>query len=299
MQWMNFSDYARQIRSIGREVNPDTLQATRRLLSPLVPLPDPAEVHVERDVQYGANERHRMDIFTPAGGFEPSRPLLVFVHGGGFIAGDKHSEGSPFYSNVGAWAVRNGCNGITMTYRLAPQHPWPSGLEDIHQVVRYLRHAGREHGIDPDCLFLMGQSAGAAHAASYVAHPELYAPFGHGLSGLILLSGLYDFLRMEVGPMERAYLGDDSARYEARSSLAGVVKSNVPLLVSMAEYDPPVFEQQGLELLSAYQKRHQHLPHFVYATGQNHLSVALALGLEGDLLGPQLQGFIDEYSRYR
>lgn len=293
---MNFGDFSRQIRSIGREINPDTLQATRRLLSPMVALPDPAEVRVERDVQYGANERHRMDIFTPAGGFEAQRPLLLFVHGGGFIAGDKHSEGSPFYSNVGDWAVRNGCNGITMTYRLAPQHSWPAALEDIHQVFRFLGHTGQAHGVDPACVFLMGHSAGAAHAASYVAHPELHAPLGHDLCGLVLLSGLYDFTSMEVGPMERAYIGDDSARYEARSSLTGLVKSHVPLLVSIAEYDPPVFEQQGLQLLTAYQKCHQHLPHFVYATGQSHLSMALALGLDGDLLGPALKGFIDAYS---
>lgn len=296
---MNFVEYARQIRSIGREVNPETLQATRALLTPLVSPLDPAEVKVERDVQYSANERCRMDIFTPAAGFDPKRPILVFVHGGGFIAGDKHMEGSPFYSNIGAWAVRNGCNGITMTYRLAPIYQWPSGIDDIHHLIRFIRHEGAEHGLDSDCIFLMGQSAGAAHAASYVAHPDLYAPFGHGLSGVILLSGLYNFTSMPIGPMERSYIGDDFTLYEARSSLTGLLASNLPMMVTVAENDPPLFEQQGLELLTAYQKKHLHLPHFVYAAGQNHLSVALALGLECDLIGPRLKNFIDEYSHYR
>jgi len=296
---MDKVDYIRRIRSIGREVNPDTVVATRALLTPLVQAPDPAIVHVERDLAYGSNERQRLDVFTPATGYEPKRPILIFVHGGGFIAGDKHSEGSPFYSNIGQWAVLNGYNCITLTYRLAPQYQWPSGVEDLNLLMRFIRHEGSEHGIDSDCIFLMGQSAGAAHAAAYAAHQEIYAPFGHGLSGLILLSGLYDWTSMEMGPTERSYIGDDFTLYEARSSLQGLLACQLPLLVTLAELDPPLFERQGLQLLEAYQHKHHHLPQFVYAAGQNHMSVAMALGLEVDLVGPQLKAFIDEYSRYR
>ncbi|MGA0806670.1 MAG: alpha/beta hydrolase [Pseudohongiellaceae bacterium] len=296
---MDKVDYIRRIRSIGREVNPDTVIATRALLTPLVQAPDPAMVRVVRDLAYGSNERQRLDVYTPAAGYEPKRPILIYVHGGGFVAGDKHSEGSPFFSNIGQWAVQNGYNCITMTYRLAPQHQWPSGVEDLNLLLRFIRHEGNEHGLDSDCIFLMGQSAGAAHAASYVAHPEIHAPFGHGLSGLILLSGLYDWTTMDMGQLERSYIGDDVTLYEARSSLQGLVDCQLPLLVTLAELDPPVFERQGMQLLSAYQHKHQHLPHFVYAAGQNHMSVAMALGLEVDLVGPQLKAFIDEYSRYR
>jgi acetyl esterase/lipase len=296
---MDKVEYIRRIRSIGREVNPDTVVATRALLTPLVTALDPAVVRVTRDLAYGNNERQRLDVFTPAKGYEPQRPVLIYVHGGGFVAGDKHSEGSPFFSNIGQWAVQNGYNCITMTYRLAPQYQWPSGVEDLNLLMRFIRHEGHEHGLDSACIFLMGQSAGAVHAASYAAHPEIYAPFGHGLSGLILLSGLYDWTSMEIGPLERSYLGDDFTLYEARSSLQGLLDCQLPLLVTLAELDPPVFESQGLQLLSAYQHKHQHLPQFVYAAGQNHMSVAMALGLEVDLVGPQLKAFIDEFSRYR
>ena len=56
-----------------------------------------------------------------------SRPVLVFVHGGGFTGGNKSTPGSPFYDNVPLWAARNGLVGVNITYRLAPQHPWPAG----------------------------------------------------------------------------------------------------------------------------------------------------------------------------
>jgi triacylglycerol lipase len=179
---------------------------------------------------------------------------------------------------------------------LAPQQQWPSGIEDLHLAVQFLRQEGARYGVGQGPLFLMGQSAGAAHVASYLAHPEMYPGFGHELAGAILLSGLYDFTSMQTGPGEEAYLGDDKARYAERSALTGLVECAVPLLVSVAEMDPPVFEQQGLQLLSAWQARHRKLPRFVHGIGQNHLSSALYLGLEGDLLAPQLAAFIREYA---
>ena len=296
---MDKVEYIRRIRSIGREVNPDTVKATRALLTPLVTAPDPAVVRVKRDLAYGNHERQRLDVYTPAAGYEPQRPLLVFVHGGGFVAGDKHSEGSPFFSNIGQWAVLKGYNCVTMTYRLAPHFQWPSGVEDLNLLMRFIGEHGNQHGLDSHSIFLMGQSAGAVHAASYVAHPEIYAPAGHGVSGLILLSGLYDWNSMEIGPAERMYIGDDFTLYEARSSLQGLLECQLPLLVTLAELDPPVFARQGLQLLCAFQEKYLRLPQFVYAAGQNHMSVAMALGLEVDLVGPQLQAFIDEFTRDR
>src|SRR5690606_7787293 len=131
-------------------------------------------------------------------------------------------ENTPFYDNVASWAVRNGCNGVNLTYRLAPAHQWPSGIEDLHAAISFLQAEGAAHGIDAGRVFLMGQSAGAAHAAAYVAHPQIYKPHNHRLAGLILLSGVYNFAG-KAGPLEQAYLGMDKALYARRSSLDGLV----------------------------------------------------------------------------
>lgn len=294
---MQFSDYARAIRAIPRVISQDTVAATLEVTLPLA-APPGADVAVQRNVAYGTDERQKLDIFTPAGGFEPSRPVLIFVHGGGFIGGDKQIPGTPFYDNIGQWAVRNGYNGVTIRYRLAPQHQWPSGVEDLHKVVRFIAEHGAQHGIGPGKVFLMGQSAGASHAASYLAHPQFYAPYGHGLRGVILLSGVYDYA-MKPGPMEAAYLGRDQRLYAERSPLYGLVRSDVPLLVTVAECDPPFFEQQALALLGALHRRKGQLPRCVHMVGQNHFSVAQYLGLDGDVLAPQLRTFIDDYSRSR
>ena len=292
---MQFEQYRTRLAAIGRAVNPETLLATRNLLTPLHDPAPAADVMVVRDIKYGPHERHRLDVFTANGANSGRRPVLMFVHGGGFVAGDKHTEGSPFYSNVGRWAVRNGFDAVTMTYRLAPQHQWPSGIEDLRLAVDYLQDSGVRHGIDVARLFMMGQSAGAAHVAGYVAHANLYAPKPHGLKGVILLSGIYDFLAMPPSPMEPAYLGSDRSVYAARSSLQGIACSDIPMLVTLAEFDPPQFEQQTLALLQAVQQHRGSMPRFVHAVGQNHLSVALYLGLPGDVVSPQLKAFIDEH----
>jgi len=294
---MQFSAYARAIRAIPREITPATINATRELLTPLIK-PFGSDVAVQRDLRYGGHERQRLDVFTPASGFQPARPVLIFVHGGGFVAGDKQMPGTPFYDNIGHWAVRNGYNGINITYRLAPQHQWPAGIEDLHHVLRFIQENGAQHGIGAGKVFLMGQSAGAAHASSYVAHAQRYAPYGHGLRGLILLSGIYDYT-LKPGPMEAAYLGNDQALYASRSSVSGLLNSDLPMLVAIAECDPPYFEEQALALLGRLQQRRGRLPRIVHAIGQNHFSLTLYLGLEGDLLGPQLRSFIDEHSTSR
>ena len=209
---MKFSDLAREIRQLGREINPRTLEATRNLIAPLHNIADPPlDVDVVREVKYGNHDRHRLDIFTSSQNRNHNKPVLIFVHGGGFIAGDKHTPGSPFYDNIAIWAVRNGFNAVNMTYRLAPDFQWPSGIEDIRAAIELIKHKGYEFGIGASKLFLMGQSAGAVHAASYVAHPEFYSPHPHELKGLILLSGLYNFANTKATSLERAYFGDDPA----------------------------------------------------------------------------------------
>jgi triacylglycerol lipase len=146
------------------------------------------------------------------------------------------------------WAVKNGFVGVNVTYRLAPQAPWPAGAEDLAAAVQWVSQNITERGGDPVRIFLMGHSAGAVHVASYVSHPEFYKVKGGGLAGAIMLSGIYDLTATPAGNPEIAYFGADPARYAERSSLQGLLRSNTPLLIAAAELDPPNFVKQ-FELL--------------------------------------------------
>ena len=137
---------------------------------------DPREAFAPFD--YGPDPRHRLDLYREQN--LEDAPVFVFVHGGGFIMGDKRNPPGPFYRNVGDFAARQGWIGVVPTYPLAPDHPWPAGPEAVKRVVTWIRENVAWYGGNPDRIVLSGQSAGAVHVASYIAHNEFHAvPHGN------------------------------------------------------------------------------------------------------------------------
>jgi triacylglycerol lipase len=286
-----------KLRTIGVDITPEMITATAALVAPLHAGTSREGVQITRDLRYGPHERHRLDVFEPQGrGGEPW-PVLLFVHGGGFTTGDKTAPGSPFYDNVGLWAVRSGVIGVTMTYRLAPQFTWPSGSDDVALAVKWVRENIAARGGDVNRVFVMGQSAGAVHVAGYVAREfgdyqgnsprESWRP-----GGAILVSGLYDTDTMEREARFRAYFGTDDAKLENVSFLGALAGSKTPLLAVVAELDPKDFLRQFVVLLEACVRRQVRLPRLVQLTGHNHLTTVWQLNTAGDTLGPELLDFI-------
>lgn len=288
---MNTIQLAKKMEQLGREITIDTMGKARELYEPFHHVEPFEGISIHRDIQYADDERNRLDLFVPVGKANP-RPVLIYVHGGGFVAGDKWTPGTPFFDNVGVWSVQNGLIGINMTYRLAPQHGWPSGIEDMHNLVQWIKKNGSDYAIDIERIYFIGHSAGATHVASYIAHPEIYQPDDHGLAGVILMSGIYDLSSMEHNDNTRAYFGDNTALYGQRSPINSIINVPVPIMLVLAEYDPPIFERQTLAMADALQRRDRKFPWFIHLTGQNHLSGILHLGLPGDLLGGRILDFI-------
>jgi arylformamidase len=286
------SDLPARIRALGDEVTPHTIGATIALCLPLHEGVDNAGVETIRDLAYGPHERHRLDVFAPSRPGNEARPVLLFVHGGGFVAGDKSTPGSPFYDNVGQWATHNDMLGVTMTYRLAPEHRWPSGSEDVARAVQWLREHVGDHGGDPEQIFVMGHSAGAVHTAGYIAREHSVGGTGWRPAGAVLVSGLYDTRSMEKNPFFKAYFGDDVTGAASVSFLAALARTSVPLMAVLAEYDPRDFQRQAIELDAAYVTQHQHWPRFLQLPGHNHLSHVFGLNAPGDRLGPHIRAFV-------
>ncbi|MGD9923428.1 MAG: alpha/beta hydrolase [Pseudorhodoplanes sp.] len=279
------SDISQQIAAIGRVIDP---VKTAAVFAPLHDTEPFAGIQVTRDIPYGPAERNLLDVFV-ADGASGLRPVLIFVHGGGFTGGNKSTPGSPFYDNVPLWAARNGLVGVNMTYRLAPQHPWPAGPEDVGAALHWVADNISKHGGDPSKIVLFGHSAGATHAGTYAAMPQFHGPKGIGIAGLVLTSGIYDLTDFPVNDGYRSYFGNDASRYAARSPIGGLRTLTIPSMVVYAELDPPPFIPQCEKLVAAMAEAPGGKPRALVLPKHSHLSLGYAVGTsDTTLTGPIL-----------
>ena len=281
-------DLAWKLLELGRVID---VPKTAALYAPLAQKEPYAGAKAERDVKYGAAERHLLDVFTPETN-SSARPVLIFIHGGGFTAGNKRNPGSPFYDNIMLWAVKNGFVGVNATYRLAPQFVWPAGPEDLAAVVQWVSKEIATRGGDPARIFLMGQSAGAIHVAGYVSHPEFHKVKGGGLAGAVMVSGLYDLTASPAGDAEIAYFGSDPSRYAERSSLHGLLTTTIPLMVSAAELDPPRFVEQYERIKQESCKRSIGCAHAYMLPQHSHISEVYAINTGDTRLTDEILEFV-------
>ena len=277
------------IRSLGCELTFDLIDTTQRHLAGSVQRV-PAEALVERDLAYGPDPRHRLDIFRRAD--MRDAPVLLFVHGGGYVMGDKCLPNLPFYDNIGAWAADEGWIGVTMNYRLAPDHMWPSGAQDVARAVAWLRAEVAAHGGDPARIVVMGHSAGAVHVATFLARPDVQASTGPGVAGAVLVSGTYDPATGQPNAYQLAYYGLDQKRYRDFSMIPGLVATNVPLCIAVSEYDGVDFRRQAAMLVGAFGRARGDIPRIHWLPGHNHLSSLLAIGTSDDTLGALIGDFV-------
>jgi acetyl esterase/lipase len=100
-------------------------------------------------------------VWRPEAG-EVLRPGLLYVHGGGFVAGSIETEQAP----AAELARELGIVVASVEYRLAPEHPYPAALEDCAAALDWLHAAAPELGVDPSRVGVYGQSAGGGLAAA-------------------------------------------------------------------------------------------------------------------------------------
>ena len=268
-------EFRARVASFGRELSPELLGGTSMMMAEMFEGMDPQTIE-DVDVAYGPDPRNRLDVYHQQN--LKDAPVFVFVHGGGFIMGDKRSEQGPYYRNVGDYAGRHGWIGVVPTYRLAPAHPWPAGPEDLKRVVEWIRANVAQYGGDPDRIVLSGQSAGAVHVASYVAHPAYHAAPGGGVAGAVLMSGLYDTTTGEPNENHLAYYGADASKYAEANCLPGLLSTDVPLCFTVSEFDPDAFQQEAARTVGAWGLAKGAYPEMHYLAGHNHLTPSQSLG---------------------
>lgn len=286
---MSWQDKAVQMGLIGTGLGPAVLERCRALYADeQVPLAH-AVAPLATDCAYGPAERNVLDLYGPRPG--ALRPVVLFVHGGGFVLGDKGGAGDAWpNAHAGRWAARHGMVGAVMNYRLAPADPWPAGAEDVAAAVAWLRANVAQHGGDPARIFLLGTSAGAVHIAGYL---RLVSGHADEVRAAALLSGLYGFTPLDERD-ERYYGAPDL--YPRRMPRDAVVETTLPIFTACAQYDPARFQAEWSGLLAARLERHGALPRAHYASGHNHYTLAMHLGTADTRLSDELRAFFADHA---
>jgi len=140
-----------------REVRSNTAALT-------VAAPDREDVHKEDRLipgPVGAPEVP-IRIYRPRRASEASRPAVVEIHGGGFVMGS--------IEMMDAWCQRVAAEidavVVSVEYRLAPEDPYPAGLEDCYAALSYTAANAAQLNVDPSRIAIAGQSAGGGLAAA-------------------------------------------------------------------------------------------------------------------------------------
>ncbi|MFS0735033.1 alpha/beta hydrolase [Microbacterium sp. 1P10UB] len=106
----------------------------------------------------------RLLVIRKAGRSVSSRPCVYTVHGGGMIAGDFMLRSDALAEAVVEFDVV----GISVDYRLAPENPFPAGVEDCYAGLEWVSRNAAELGIDPERIIMQGSSAGGGLALATV-----------------------------------------------------------------------------------------------------------------------------------
>ena len=293
-------EFAARIRARGNVLD---MQLIKDLYAPLLAAQSTSGVRTDNDLVYGTDARQRLDVYRPEGALTPGTavagalPIIVSLHGGGFIRGDKRER-----ANLGLRLAREGFVVVVPGYRLGPTHQWPAGAEDVALVLDWLRENAATYGGDITRVFVSGESAGAAHVATATLIRRFHPRGGLHIAGAMLTSGVYNtqleylarrqFNVATPDPRNEAYFGSDFSRYPAMSTVELIDAAPFPLLITYAELDMPQMQVQAGELFARLVTRHGFQPELAVIAGHNHLTQIYSVNTGDDSLITPLLKFV-------
>jgi acetyl esterase/lipase len=248
----------------------------------------------KQDVIYGRVEGAALlaDIAYPQSG--DRLPAIVSVHGGRWRAGNRTDASS---IKVGQWAGF-GFFAMSVDYRLVGGSPAPAPYLDVLCAIRWVHAHAAEYRIDPDRIYLIGQSAGG-HMVSLVATLG-DGPFKrvggwdsdrNSVRAVISVAGAYDLNTLSWGNLWTPINEDVEAARRLASPLAHVTAATLPTLVIHSDDDRSVPVQQAVDMAAALQKAGVRT-RFVHYTDKGHM------GITDDVIR-EARAFISEIERQR
>jgi acetyl esterase/lipase len=209
---------------------------------------------VIRNLDYAGDglKAHRLDIIRRRTDQPSAGPVMIYIHGGAWIIGDKREQGLPMLYEL----ARRGWVCVTINYRLSPKATWPDHIVDCKMAVAWVHEHIGEYGGDPRFVAVSGGSAGG-HLSALVAltsgDPNFQPGFEDadtGVEACVPIYGVYDMtcqsepdglrhvvvynkglLRLLERRVFKARYADDPARFELASPLYRVHPGAPPFFV--------------------------------------------------------------------
>lgn len=290
------------LRTLMAEIGPRWATATTEHIklmvdafTPVLAMAPKDDVNVTRSLAYGLHASQVLDVYVPQRPLSTSSSaMLIFCHGGAFVDGEKDKT-PEFYGNILYFFARHGVVGINMEYRHAPEFKYPSGAQDVGDAVAWTKVNATKYGGDPNRIFIMGHSAGAAHTGCYAYDANLQPPGGSGVAGHIVVSGRVRTEMSIDNPNAKkveAYCGSDPESLARSSATSYINASSIPTFIAFAEFENPLIDLHCLELafrLATFQRR---APPMLRLRGHNHTSIVAHFNTAEDILGQEILQFI-------
>ncbi len=246
---------------------------------------------VKRDIAYAGtdNPRQTLDVYLPKKRATTTPlPVIVFIHGGGWRAGDKAAGAG----SLSRFVAGGEYAGVSVGYRLTSEAQWPAQIHDCKAAVRWVRGNAKELNLDADKIAVWGTSAGG-HLVSMLGTSgdvkELEGTLGSHttqssrVSCVVNFFGPENFVTMVDKPStmdrttkdypEALLIGgrvqDVPEKAEAASPVTYISSDDPPFLTAHGTKDPLVPYDQALELDAALKKAGvSH--HLIEMTGAGH-----------------------------
>ncbi|MEP6754979.1 MAG: alpha/beta hydrolase [Chthonomonadales bacterium] len=226
-----------------------------------------AKAKIIRDIEYGhlSGESQKLDLYLPETESTSPVPAMVFVHGGGWVGGDKREYESKAIDLAGRGYV-----SVSVNYRMAPKHKFPAAVEDVQRAVRWLRSHAVEYHVDRRKIASMGGSAGG-HLATMLGVTDEPGREGDGpvvSSRVLCVVDYYGRMDLTIDPtsdkhedFRERFMGSlpdgnqETLRiYRQASPLYHVDKLSAPMLIVQGGVDQQVEPIQSDRMFHEMQK---------------------------------------------
>ena len=283
--WLPNLQAARSTESVANDFEFDDVDPIPRKLLFLPFTRVRNDVEVKRNIEFFkvAGRSLKLDLYQGMR-MSDKRPGLVYLHGGGWIVGDKREQGLPLCNHLATlgWAC------VNANYRLSPSATYPDHVIDAKAAVAWLRENADEYGVDPNFIAIAGGSAGAHIAAMTALTPGNKAmqpgfeDKDTSVQAAITFYGVYDmtnrlglhneaFLDKFIGPMViKAFPGEEPEKFVAASPRDHVARATMPWLILQGDADTLTPAIEAREFANALRKSSNHVVAYAEIPSAQH-----------------------------